>query len=59
MRMITLCVPLEYVLRIAELVRAGHYPNRAELIRLAIRDLLISEGQWKRSDDHERELQRV
>ena len=48
MRLITLYLPGEYLLRVDELVRAGHYPNRAEAIRLAIRDLLISEGLWKR-----------
>lgn len=32
--------------KLDELVRRGYYPNRAEAIRTAIRDLLRSEGSY-------------
>ena len=43
MQRITLCLPRGIFHRLDELVRAGYYPSRAEAIRLAIRDLLLSE----------------
>ena len=41
MRALSLRVPPEYIQAMNKLVCAGYYPNRNELIRLAIRDLLI------------------
>jgi antitoxin ParD1/3/4 len=43
MKQISLKVPETYLDAIDDLVRAGFYPNRAELIRLAIRDLIVKE----------------
>lgn len=43
MRLITLFVPVRLLGRLDDLVREGYYPNRAEAIRLAIRDLVLSE----------------
>jgi Arc/MetJ-type ribon-helix-helix transcriptional regulator len=40
-------VPEPYLQAIDELVKKRFYPNRAELIRIAIRDLLSREA-WKR-----------
>jgi len=40
---IKLHLPDFYIKRLDELVARGHYPNRAEAIRMAVRDLLIDE----------------
>ncbi|MEM1519441.1 MAG: ribbon-helix-helix domain-containing protein [Pyrobaculum sp.] len=40
MVLISFHVPRSYVENIDELVRLGHYPNRSEAIRAAIRELL-------------------
>ena len=40
MRLITLYLPELYIKQLDELVDARFYPNRAEAIRLAIRDML-------------------
>ena len=44
MKQISINVPEQYLKDIELLVKKGFYPNRAELIRLAIRDLLLKEG---------------
>lgn len=43
MKLITLHLPEPYIKALDQLVREKYYPNRAEAIRVAIRDLLISE----------------
>lgn len=43
MKLITLHVPEAYISGIEELVNMNMYPNRSEVIRVAIRDLLKSE----------------
>jgi len=46
MKQITLNIPEPYLDGLDDLVRQGMYPNRAEAIRVAIRDLLINERVW-------------
>jgi len=43
MRLITLHLPEPYIKALDDLVKQKKYPNRAELIRVAIRDLLTEE----------------
>jgi len=50
MRVITLHLPEAHLKGLEDLVRAGIYPNRAEAIRMAIRDFLIDQGLWRRGD---------
>ncbi|MBD3230748.1 MAG: ribbon-helix-helix protein, CopG family [Candidatus Lokiarchaeota archaeon] len=47
MQLITLHLPQTYLEDIEELVKDRIYPNRSELIRVAVRDLLKSE-LWNR-----------
>ena len=53
MRMITLYVPKEWVLMMDLLVKDGIAPSRSELIRYAIRDVLIAEGKMR---PHQKEV---
>ena len=46
MKLITLNLPEPYISALDLLVQRGHYPNRAEAIRNAIRDLIRSENGW-------------
>jgi len=48
MRMITLHLPEPYIQALDSLVDEKYYPNRAEAIRTAVRDLLSIEA-WGRS----------
>ncbi|MCL1965898.1 MAG: ribbon-helix-helix domain-containing protein [Candidatus Bathyarchaeota archaeon] len=50
MKLITLHLPEPYIKALEQLVDERHYPNRAEAIRVAIRDL-ISEEVWRRRTD--------
>lgn len=43
MRVVTICLPESYVEGMDELIGQNKYPNRSEVIRIAIRDLLIDE----------------
>jgi len=43
MRMITLHLPESYIQALDRLVKEKYYPNRAEAIRVAVRDLLTAE----------------
>ncbi len=45
-------MPESYVDGVDELIQQGMYPNRSEVIRIAIRDLLVEElwGQNKHSE---------
>ena len=47
MRMITLHLPEPYIRALDQLVKDKYYPNRAEAIRTAVRDLLSVEA-WGR-----------
>jgi Arc/MetJ-type ribon-helix-helix transcriptional regulator len=47
MRLITLYLPETYLKALDQLVTEKFYPNRAEAIRVAIRDM-ISEEVWRR-----------
>ena len=44
MRLITLYVDDYYLKKLKKLVDEGKYPNRAEIIRFAIRDLIRTEA---------------
>jgi Arc/MetJ-type ribon-helix-helix transcriptional regulator len=46
-KMITLYVPETYLKALDQLVGEKFYPNRAEAIRVAIRDL-VNEEVWRR-----------
>ena len=43
MRVVTICLPESYVEGMDELIGQNKYPNRSEVIRIAIRDLLVDE----------------
>jgi len=47
MKLITLHIPEHYLQAIDQLIQDGYYPNRAECIRSAVRDLLSWEA-WGR-----------
>ncbi len=47
MKMITLYLPEPYIEALNQLVDEKFYPNRAEAIRVAIRDM-ISDEVWRR-----------
>lgn len=46
MKLVTLYLPERYIKTLDQLVTEGFYPNRAEAIRFAIRDLLQSARAW-------------
>lgn len=48
MKLITLYLPETYIKALDQLVDERFYPNRAEAIRVAIRDM-ISEEVWRRN----------
>jgi len=50
MKLITLYLPEPYIKALDQLVNEKFYPNRAEAIRVAIRDLISTEV-WKRRVD--------
>ncbi|TFG09326.1 ribbon-helix-helix protein, CopG family [Candidatus Thorarchaeota archaeon] len=43
MKVVTICMPESYVDGVDKLIKRGMYPNRSEVIRIAIRDLLVDE----------------
>lgn len=49
MKLITLYVPEPYLKALDRLINERYYPNRAEAIRIAIRDLLSVE-LWERGE---------
>jgi antitoxin ParD1/3/4 len=49
MKLITLYLPETYIKALDQLVGERFYPNRAEAIRVAIRDM-ISVEVWRRKD---------
>jgi len=48
MKLITLYLPEPYIKMLDQLVNEKFYPNRAEAIRVAIRDLIIEEVRQKK-----------
>lgn len=50
MRLLTVHVPEGFLEGLEELVRQKRYPNKSEIIRIAIRDLL-KEELWITSDN--------
>ena len=52
MKLITLYLPETYIDALDQLVGDRYYPNRAEAIRMAIRDLL-SEEAWRGTEQRE------
>ncbi len=50
MKLITLYLPEPYIRALDQLVNEKYYPNRAEAIRVAIRDLLNVEAWERRSN---------
>ncbi len=48
MKLITLYLPEPYIKALDSLVDGRYYPNRAEAIRVAVRDLLNTEV-WRRT----------
>jgi Arc/MetJ-type ribon-helix-helix transcriptional regulator len=50
MKVVTVHLPEAYVEAIDELVKRRLYPNRAEAIRMAVRDLIRREGYWLAED---------
>jgi len=48
MKLITIHLPRPYIKDLDELVGQDFYPNRAEAIRIAIRDMLVTELWAKR-----------
>ena len=53
MRVVTICLPESYVKGVDELIGQNKYPNRSEVIRIAIRDLLVEElwGEHRQSSN--------
>ncbi len=43
MKVVTICLPESYVDGLDKLIGQSKYPNRSEVIRIAIRDLLVDE----------------
>ena len=43
MKVVTICLPESYVEGLDTLIGECKYPNRSEVIRIAIRDLLVDE----------------
>ncbi len=46
MRVVTICLPESYVEGMDALIKKDMYPSRSEVIRMAIRDMLVAE-LWK------------
>ena len=53
MKLVSVHLPETYLRGLDVLVKAGYYPNRAEAIRSAVRDLLIREVWYRRFDIEE------
>ena len=41
MKLITVFMPVRYLEALEDLIKRKYYPNRAEAIRMAVRDLLL------------------
>ena len=51
MKLITLNLPQLYIDALDQLVKEKYYPNRAEAIRTAIRDMLTVEAWGRKRDE--------
>ncbi|MCF2135937.1 MAG: ribbon-helix-helix domain-containing protein [Candidatus Thorarchaeota archaeon] len=51
MKVVTICLPESYIDGMDKLIQQAMYPNRSEVIRIAIRDLLVDElwGKHKKN----------
>jgi Arc/MetJ-type ribon-helix-helix transcriptional regulator len=49
MKLVTFNLPEEYIKALDQLVKDHFYPNRAEAMRIAVKDLLILHGRFKPS----------
>ena len=58
MKLITLNIPEVYLKDLDELVKEDLYPNRAEAIRVAVRDMLVNEV-WDKKKIKDIELQNM
>lgn len=58
MRLITLHLPESYIKDLDGLVDERFYPNRAEAIRIAVRDMLVNEV-WEKKRSSEGVIFRV
>ncbi len=56
MKMITLYLPEKYLELLDEIIDAGHFPNRSEAIRSAIRDLLKYEFSLMGKNEKDKRL---
>lgn len=45
MKFLTIWIPQGHIEALENLVKRGYYPNRAEAIRMAVRDLVNSEAK--------------
>ncbi len=52
MKVVTICLPESYLEGLDKLIDQSKYPNRSEIIRIAIRDLLVDElwGERRKTD---------
>lgn len=55
MKLITINIPEPYLKDLDALVKEDLYPNRAEAIRIAVRDMLLSEA-WAKKKTKDIEL---
>jgi len=55
MKIITIHLPEPYIKDLDALVRDDLYPNRAEAIRIAVRDMLVEEA-WNKKKSKDTEL---
>lgn len=51
LKLITIHLPEPYIKDLDELVGENYYPNRAEAIRVAVRDMLVTELWGRKGKD--------
>ena len=51
MKAVVVQMPPKMIQECDELVKAKYYPNRNELIRIAVRDLLLNHKEFKRHQE--------
>lgn len=60
MKVVTVHLPEPYIEALDELVKRKRYPNRAEAIRMAVRDFLMEEFRIiQDEEEEEKELKRI
>jgi len=50
LRLITVFLPEPYIQKLDKLVLNKYYPNRAEAIRIAVRDLIYEHEEFKKNE---------